>query len=383
MDSAMRPREIQTRIRAGESLEEVARLSGEPFDRIERFAAPVLAEREHVAHLALTSSVRRRGELASHRTLHAVVDDQLTAHGLDIEDVRWDAWRNKDKRWTVQAQWGDAPDERMALFQFDLVGRFSVAADADASWLIAEDDDNSSPDDTDELALVRVLGAHSGQRGAGVTSISPDDEPTISLPEEDPRPEEDWLPRSAATPQEIREELEAEIDAYGVIPEGRSELDVLYDMLGGIAEDSINIYAGLSEPVLSEPEAQPQPTPVTPPSPIIHLSPELRGSPPTAESPPAPTQDPGPVPAEAAAEDHRSHPEPTIVTLPDQDASEQVPPAQSQLDQSRPDQSRPVVDDEPTVQVAPGAAKRRGARRKRASVPSWDEIMFGGPPKKD
>ncbi|MDO5498711.1 MAG: hypothetical protein Q4F67_03410, partial [Propionibacteriaceae bacterium] len=38
-----------------------------------------------------------------------------------------------------------------------------------------------------------------------------------------------------------------------------------------------------------------------------------------------------------------------------------------------------VEDQEPTVRVRPGAAKRRGARKKRASVPSWDEIMFGSP----
>jgi len=60
MESALSPRDIQTRIRAGESLEAVGRIAGIPLDRVERFAAPVLAEREHIAAVAMSASVRRR-----------------------------------------------------------------------------------------------------------------------------------------------------------------------------------------------------------------------------------------------------------------------------------------------------------------------------------
>ncbi|MDO5498712.1 MAG: septation protein SepH, partial [Propionibacteriaceae bacterium] len=325
MESALRPREIQSRIRAGESLEEVARLAGAPVDRIERFAAPVLAERQHVARLALASSVRRLGELSGHRVLREVAFTQLRTHGVDPESVEWDAWRNEDKRWTVQARWVQDGNQRSALFQFDLVSRFSTAAESEARWLIAETPDDQ--EDSDSLALVRVVGGGDTQELARQNSES---EPTTFLDEDQPagevlgdagrfgghtmedqpfdqtafggpgveqaepvgpasapfdgheqlgghepdhagadrprfpradniadetRPREDWVPRSAATPQEIREEVEAEIDAYGVVPEGRSELDVLYDMLGGLAEDSINIYAGLSDPIVpSTPE---------------------------------------------------------------------------------------------------------------------------------
>ena len=62
MKSALSPRDIQTRIRAGESLEDVGRIAGIPLDRVERFAAPVLAEREHIAarcHVRLGPPARR------------------------------------------------------------------------------------------------------------------------------------------------------------------------------------------------------------------------------------------------------------------------------------------------------------------------------------
>ena len=43
MESSLTPRDIQARIRAGETLEDVAGVAGIPKDRVERFAAPVLA----------------------------------------------------------------------------------------------------------------------------------------------------------------------------------------------------------------------------------------------------------------------------------------------------------------------------------------------------
>ena len=66
MESALRPRDIQARIRAGESPEEVASAAGTTVDAIMGFAGPVIAERQHVAATALKASVRRRsGESSS------------------------------------------------------------------------------------------------------------------------------------------------------------------------------------------------------------------------------------------------------------------------------------------------------------------------------
>ena len=61
MESTLRPRDIQARIRAGETPEAVAQAAQTSVDRIMTYAAPVLAERQHVADRAQRSSVRRRG----------------------------------------------------------------------------------------------------------------------------------------------------------------------------------------------------------------------------------------------------------------------------------------------------------------------------------
>src|SRR5437764_15460272 len=52
LESQMRPREIQARIRAGESVEQVANSAGVSMQRVERFAYPVLLERSRTAELA-------------------------------------------------------------------------------------------------------------------------------------------------------------------------------------------------------------------------------------------------------------------------------------------------------------------------------------------
>lgn len=62
VESHLRPRDIQARIRAGASAEEVAQLAGIPVDRVRRFEGPVLAERAFMAERARKTPVRRPGE---------------------------------------------------------------------------------------------------------------------------------------------------------------------------------------------------------------------------------------------------------------------------------------------------------------------------------
>ena len=54
------PREIQTRIRTGESVAQVAAASGMRAEHVERYAYPVLQERSRMADEARTAQVRLR-----------------------------------------------------------------------------------------------------------------------------------------------------------------------------------------------------------------------------------------------------------------------------------------------------------------------------------
>ena len=101
MDSALRPRDIQTRIRGGETPEAVAQAAQAPIEKIMVFAAPVLAERAHVAQRAQASSLRRKAGDTGARTLGEAVSAHLHGFNVDPAVVEWDAWRREDGRWTL------------------------------------------------------------------------------------------------------------------------------------------------------------------------------------------------------------------------------------------------------------------------------------------
>jgi hypothetical protein len=140
MESALRPRDIQARIRAGESAEDVATAAQTTVDAIMGFAGPVLAERAHVAQTALKASVRRRsGESSSAGTsLGEAAELFFGDHSLHDEDVEWDAWRRPDGRWALVATYAIEGQPRTAEFSHDLPGRYVVAENDEARILTGE-----------------------------------------------------------------------------------------------------------------------------------------------------------------------------------------------------------------------------------------------------
>lgn len=138
MESALRPRDIQARIRAGESPETVAAAAQTTIDKIMGYATPVLAERAHIADRAQRASVRRKGGEGSSRVLGEAVAAHLRARNVDPESVAWDAWRREDGRWTLVADYGSGASARHAEFVFDAPGRYVLAEDDEARVLVGE-----------------------------------------------------------------------------------------------------------------------------------------------------------------------------------------------------------------------------------------------------
>ncbi|WP_296137652.1 septation protein SepH [uncultured Tessaracoccus sp.] len=331
MNTALTPREIQARIRAGEPVAEVAAAAGVEVEGIEGFVGPVLAEREFMASNALQSTIRRRGE-QSHRRLGELVTERLQQRGLDADTIEWDAWRQEDLLWRVVGVLADDAGERRGEFVFDHKARFSVADNPDARWMIGEqlpdagDEDENTIDFDDELALLRATKE---------SKPEPQDAPGDDVPDAD-----------------------LMHDGH----EDTSELDELYDMLSGISEDSVRIYTGLSDPdEADEPEdADEEPAGDVPvedderPEPA--QEPAVDEPEPAVDAPATPADEPGPEPDEepAPAAAHR-------------DATVDEPVQDSLVEEPEPDPE------------AERPARKSRRRRGRAQVPSWDEIMFGGP----
>ena len=138
--SMLRPRDIQSRIRAGASVEEVAKASGMDELKVERFAHPVLLERRRAAELA-TAAHPVLADGPAVETLLETVTDALAARGLGAESTTWDAWRAEDGRWTVRMGWQAGLSENVAHFRFTpgAHGGTVTAIDEAASELIDPD----------------------------------------------------------------------------------------------------------------------------------------------------------------------------------------------------------------------------------------------------
>ena len=158
MDSALRPRDIQARIRAGETPEAVAQAAQTTVDKIMAFAAPVLAERQHVAERAQRSSVRRRSggdQSSGARTLGDVVAAHLRSVNADPEAVIWDAWRREDGRWCLTGEFGSTARSGHARFTFDAPGNYATADNDDARWLTGDLVETPEPEVRNDLEQAR------------------------------------------------------------------------------------------------------------------------------------------------------------------------------------------------------------------------------------
>ncbi|MGW4441289.1 septation protein SepH [Streptomyces sp. NPDC004376] len=143
VESHLRPRDIQARIRAGATAEEVAQLAGIPVDRVRRFEGPVLAERAFMAERARKTSVRRPGE-NSGPPLGEAVQERLLLRGAEKDTVQWDSWRRDDGTWEVLLVYRVAGETHTASWTYDPPRRLVQAVDDEARSLIGESDDLAS-----------------------------------------------------------------------------------------------------------------------------------------------------------------------------------------------------------------------------------------------
>lgn len=135
-------RDIQARIRRGESLASISAESGISQDRLERFAGPVFAERNFTAAQARDTLVRRpQGDI----TLNELVTSQLESRNVDTLDLDWDSWRREDGRWNVAVMWIVGEGSGLATWIFDPIGRSIVSLDDEARWLFQESVNESAP----------------------------------------------------------------------------------------------------------------------------------------------------------------------------------------------------------------------------------------------
>ena len=170
MESSLTPRDIQTRIRRGESVEEVAEAAGITVERVQGFAVPVIAEREWMAQSARATSVRRKHVGGPAVALAELADTALAERGITPENAQWDAWRREDGRWTVQVDLEDGA----ASFLYDPKSRYVIADDDAARGLVGD----LATRDQHDMALADLV-TDAPEAFGGAVAEEPDHAPLV------------------------------------------------------------------------------------------------------------------------------------------------------------------------------------------------------------
>jgi len=128
-------KDVQSRLRAGESMDAISRTTDWPLEKIEKFAGPILQERAFIITQALKSSIRRD---ASAPTLNEAMTSQLATHGVDLDEVEWNTHRRRDGLWDIALYYPNRDGQADAHWAFNASTGTLSAEDDSAKWISGE-----------------------------------------------------------------------------------------------------------------------------------------------------------------------------------------------------------------------------------------------------
>jgi hypothetical protein len=124
-ESQLSVREMQQRLRAGQSIKQVARAAGVHEEWVERFAVPVQAEQQQVvrrAHQLSLVKARNGGTSGQHLGMSVwwnLLDRSVNLPG-DEWDAGWSAYLIRDNVWVVRFEYDARKRHQVAEWEVDL-----------------------------------------------------------------------------------------------------------------------------------------------------------------------------------------------------------------------------------------------------------------------
>jgi hypothetical protein len=144
-------KEVQARLRGGESIDSISRTTDWSIEKVENFAGPILQERAFIIAQALATQIKREPHAPY---LETAVSAKLAPRGVDMATVEWNTYRKPDGNWQVTLYYplrdgysDDASNSPVgeATWLFNL-GRRSLMADDDGSrWIGGEEKQRAEP----------------------------------------------------------------------------------------------------------------------------------------------------------------------------------------------------------------------------------------------
>jgi hypothetical protein len=331
----LRPREIQSRLRAGERAEDIAREAGVPVEHVRRYESPVLAEQAWVAQQARAITLGRDADAP---TLGDLVVDRLASRGVEPQELDWTAVRRPGESWEVVLHFRAGERDRTARWGVDVTNRALHALDDEGRWLSETELTAAHPRHVAAMGGSRVYDVEVDTRTAGVSVVEVDPDDVGGEPAE----------RTAAASAD---------------PEGRTHTD---DLLDGLRA-SRGVRQAIAA-IEDDDEQWADPPPAHPAASAPHEYPDASVLPLHAVPPLPPGRPNG-----AAASPAEGHPAAAEATT---DGLEDPTPAPTAQISTPPIPTAPA----PTARATGEPARRTKSRSRRTSVPTWDEIVFGAKP---
>ena len=118
---SLTPREIQTAIRSGATVEDLVSRSGDPREYVEKFAQPVLDELTHVLSTALGVRISVAGDRyneVSQTEFGEIIGSRLSASG--VAEHNWSTFRDENHAWQIVVSYSLDGTAHKAVWSFDL-----------------------------------------------------------------------------------------------------------------------------------------------------------------------------------------------------------------------------------------------------------------------
>ncbi|WP_308796698.1 septation protein SepH [Agromyces silvae] len=329
------PREVQAHIRSGMSAEEVAELTGVAVDFVRRFEGPVIAEREHVVTSALGVPVHLAGDVDpadEPMSFGTVIRERLTKLGADGE--RWASWKDEERGWIVKLEFTADTIDHDARWTYDLRRRTLQPLNSEAITLSQQGELKEGL-----IPRLRAVAAEAEQArfdSGAFTFDEPEQGDDQAAPQPEPLPYGRPTPLAPLTPTTSSPAVtRAAIKRADEPAQTHAETA---DLL-----EALRRRRGEREAATGEPTVVP-----------------ASATPPEAE--PAPARSAGSAPGSAPAGPPQSGGTGRRVATTDDDAAEETPGSTARA-----------------LWGGAGKASSAGGRSRkgRASMPSWDEIVFG------
>lgn len=127
-------KEIQSRLRGGESMESIAESGNVSLEKVERYSHPILQERSYIISLAQKAELKKLKV-----SLLEAVTEKLSPRGVEMKSCEWNTYRNDDGSWQVLLHYPTRDGEGRAEWRFETLKRRIESDDEGARWILGEE----------------------------------------------------------------------------------------------------------------------------------------------------------------------------------------------------------------------------------------------------